>query len=42
MTDTVKSLGKVQGTDDNIRIGVQESRDTMEKMNEGCSGRAAE
>jgi hypothetical protein len=40
MTDTVKCLGKVQGIDDDIRIGVQECHDNMEKMNQGCSGRA--
>jgi hypothetical protein len=40
MTDTVKCLGKVQGIDDDIRICLQECRDSMEKMNQGCSGRA--
>jgi hypothetical protein len=40
MTDTVKRLGEVKGIDDDIRIGVQECRDSMEKMNQGCSGRA--
>jgi hypothetical protein len=40
MTDTVKWLGIVQGIDDDIRIGVLEYRDSMEKMNQGNNGRA--
>jgi hypothetical protein len=38
MSDTIKCLGKVQGIDDNIRIGFQECRDSKEMLNQGCSG----
>ena len=40
MSDTVKCLGKVQGIDNDIRIGFQECCYSREKMNQGCSGRA--